>query len=172
MNPPEDPDRDPVSVLFVCLGNICRSPLAEGVMLRLLEEEGLADRVRVESAGTGGYHAGESPDPRSVEVARRNGIELRGEARQVRAGDLESFDYVVAMDRSNLRNIEGMISPGPDGATLHLLREFDPERGSDVDLEVPDPYFGGTDGFDRVYDMIERSCRGLLDRLLSEHDAA
>lgn len=163
-------DAPAVSVLFVCLGNICRSPLAEGVLLDLLDERGLSGRVEVDSAGTGAYHVGESPDPRSVEVARRNGIDLRGRARQVANEDLETFDYLVAMDRSNLRNLEDLASQSPDEAGLHLLREFDPEAGEGSELDVPDPYFGGDDGFDRVYEMIDRSCRVLLDRIRDEHD--
>lgn len=155
----------PVSVLFVCLGNICRSPLAEGVLNHLLAEEGLAEEVRVDSAGTGAYHVGESPDPRSVKVARKNGIELDGRARQVRPDDLDAFDYVVAMDRSNLRNVESL---GEGSASIHLLREFDPESPDDDD--VPDPYFGGPGGFDRVYEMVDRSCRRLLERIRADRD--
>ena len=159
-----------VSVLFVCLGNICRSPLAEGVFLRLLEEKGLGDRVKVDSAGTGAYHVGESPDPRSVDVARRNGIELTGQARQVSEADLDDFDYLVAMDRSNLQNLESLASAGDGDASLHLLREFDPEGGPGSDRDVPDPYYGGPGGFDRVYEMVDRSCRRLLDRIRDDHD--
>lgn len=153
-----------VSILFVCLGNICRSPLAEGVMEELLAAEELSGRVRVDSAGTGAYHVGESPDSRSVDVARRNGIQLSGSARQVREEDLNAFDYVIAMDRSNLRNLERL---GEGQASVHLLREFDPESPDDED--VPDPYYGGPGGFDRVYGMVDRSCRGLLERVRSDH---
>jgi len=164
MAPPSEASRQ-VSILFVCLGNICRSPLAEGVMEDLLAREGLADRVRVDSAGTGAYHVGESPDPRSVDVAERNGIELTGRARQVEPGDLEAFDYVVAMDRSNLRSVEQL---GDGRARIHLLREFDPDSPDDED--VPDPYYGGPGGFDRVYEMVDRSCRRLLERIRADHD--
>jgi len=158
-------DDETVSVLFVCLGNICRSPLAEGVFLELVREEDLDHRFEVDSAGTGAYHVGESPDPRSVEVARRNGIELRGAARQVTTGDLDTYDYVLAMDRSNLRNLESLEAPS-SSASVRLLREFDPD--ADGDLDVPDPYYGGPGGFDRVYEMIDRSCRVLLEEIL-EH---
>lgn len=156
-------------MLFVCLGNICRSPLAEGVFVQLLEEEGLDDRVEVDSAGTGAYHVGESPDPRSVEVARRNGVALRGQARQAVADDLEQFDYVVAMDRSNLRNLRSLVPGGGATARLHLLREFDPKADGEADRDVPDPYYGGADGFDKVYEMVDRSCRALLEKIRSEH---
>ena len=170
MNPesPESID-DTIAVLFVCLGNICRSPLAEGVFLDLLEQEEVAHRFRVDSAGTGAYHVGESPDPRSVDVARRNGITLRGRARQVETSDFRTFDYVLAMDRSNLQSLESLASRHAGGARLHLLREFDSEAGEGADLDVPDPYYGGEDGFDVVYRMVDRSCRTLLERIRDEH---
>lgn len=160
------PASRPVSVLFVCLGNICRSPLAEGVFTSLLEQEGMADRFRVDSAGTGSWHVGEPPDRRAAAVARRHGIRLTGRARRTAAEDLDAFDWVIAMDTSNLRALERL---GDGGATarLHLLREFEPE-GDGEDLDVPDPYYGGDDGFQRVYEMIERCCRGLLDHIRDE----
>jgi protein-tyrosine phosphatase len=149
------------SVLFVCLGNICRSPLAEGVTRHLAGELGLGDRIRIESAGTGSWHVGEAPDPRSREVARRNGVSLDGQrARRVAPEDLHEFDLVVAMDRSNLDALEALVERHGGSARLALLRDFDPEPG---DGEVPDPYYGGPDGFDRVYEMVRRSCRRLLD---------
>lgn len=155
------PDSRATSVLFVCLGNICRSPLAEGVLLHLVEEAGLGDGVRVDSAGTGAWHVGERPDPRSLEVAERHGIELPGRARRVTEDDFHHFDRIVAMDRSNLSDLESL---RPEGAraTLSLLRDHDPDPGEG---EVPDPYYGGDDGFDRVYEMVRRSCAALLDDL-------
>lgn len=149
------------SVLFVCLGNICRSPLAEGVFRSLVREEGIEDRFTIDSAGTGAWHVGEPPDPRSIEVAASNGVPLDGCARQVRPEDLERFDVVIAMDRENLRNLERMAANGTR-ARIHLLREFDPEGGGD---EVPDPYYGGPRGFQDVYEMVHRSCRSLLEEL-------
>lgn len=154
------------NILFVCLGNICRSPLAEGVFRHLAQEAGRSERYRVDSAGTGGWHAGESPDPRSVEVAARHGIELDGEARQLHPEDFLTFDLIVAMDRDNLRNIEAVRPSGADRPALALLREFDPETAGD--LEVPDPYYGGPNGFDHVYAMVHRSCELLLARLEGE----
>ncbi|MBW3536060.1 MAG: hypothetical protein KY453_12745, partial [Gemmatimonadetes bacterium] len=124
------------SVLFVCLGNICRSPLAEGVFAHLVRERGLEDAYRVDSAGTGAYHVGDAPDRRSVDVARRNGVALEGRARQVAATDFREWDVVVAMDRENLRNLEALAERSGGGARLHLLRDFDPEPGHG---EVPDP---------------------------------
>ena len=155
----------PFSVLFVCLGNICRSPLAEGVFLHLAREAGLEATLRVDSAGTGAWHAGEAADPRSREVAERKGIVLESRARQVRAQDFHDFDVIVAMDRSNLQDLEA-IRPGEGArARLVLMRDYDPEPG---DREVPDPYYGGPDGFDQVFEMVHRSARGLLDEILRD----
>lgn len=158
------PEPDGSSVLFVCLGNICRSPLAEGVFLHLAAESGLAEEFTADSAGTGAWHIGERPDPRSLEVAKRHGIELPGHARRVTEDDFHRFDRIVAMDRSNLRDLESL---RPEGARarLELLRDHDPEPG---DGEVPDPYYGGDDGFDRVYVMVRRSCEALLDDLRTQ----
>lgn len=154
----------PTRILFVCLGNICRSPLAAGVFRHLADAAGADDLFEVESAGTGAWHVGEPPDLRSQHVARKHGIELRGRARRVTPDDLTAFDLVVAMDRENLTRLESLRDPRGAPARLHLLREFDPEAHGD--LEVPDPYYGGPNGFDHVYDMIERSCRVLLENLL------
>ena len=149
-------------MLFVCLGNICRSPTAEGVMRHLVEEEGLGGEIELDSAGTGGWHVGDSPDPRSREAARRRGIVVAGAARQVSRADFDDFDLILAMDRANLRDLRE-IAP-PDGrAELKLLREFDPDSAGGGDLDVPDPYYGGPDGFDDVLDLVEAACRGLLD---------
>jgi protein-tyrosine phosphatase len=162
--PASDSDSAPLSVLFVCLGNICRSPLAEGVFLHLVREEGLEDRFRVDSAGTGAWHVGERPDARSVAVARAHGVDLPGCARQVRPDDFDRFDVIVAMDRENLADLQGLSANGAR-ARLHLLRAFDPEGG---DGEVPDPYFGGEDGFETVYRMVHRSCVRLLEELRTD----
>jgi len=156
-------DSRPTSILFVCLGNICRSPLAEGVFLHLIAESGSDGHVVVDSAGTGAWHVGERPDPRSLEVAERHGIELPGHARRVTEEDFRRFDRIVAMDRSNLSDLESL-RPADSDAVLELLRDHDPDPG---DGEVPDPYYGGDDGFDRVYRMVRRSCEVLLDKVLS-----
>jgi protein-tyrosine phosphatase len=150
-------------ILFVCMGNICRSPTAEGVMRRLLDEAGLADRVDVESAGTGGWHAGEPPDERATLAARRRGVTLEGAARQVRSDDFRRFDLLIALDRSNLRELL-LRAPDEDAAEkVRLLREFDPAAAGDLD--VPDPYYGGDRGFETVLDMVAAACRGLIDEL-------
>ncbi len=145
------------------MGNICRSPTAEGVMRRLLDEAGLADRIEVESAGTGGWHAGEPPDERATLAARRRGVTLEGAARQVRPDDFRTFDLLIALDRSNLRDLL-LRAPDEDAAEkVRLLREFDPAAAGDLD--VPDPYYGGDRGFETVLDMVEAACRGLIDEL-------
>lgn len=156
-----------IGVLFVCLGNICRSPVAEGVFRDLIEREGVADRFEVDSAGTSSYHTGDAPDERTQEVARRRGITLDHAARQVLAEDFERFDYVLAMDLSNLGKLERAAQQVRGAAELHLLRSFDPEAGDD--LEVPDPYFGGDRGFEDVHDMVERACGGLLRHIREQN---
>jgi len=154
-----------MKLLFVCMGNICRSPTAEGVMRRLVDEAGLADRVEVESAGTGGWHAGEPPDERATFAARRRGVKLEGAARQVRAADFRDFDLLIAMDRANLRELLAA-APDEDAAErVRLLREFDPASSGAPDLDVPDPYYGGDRGFETVLDMVGAACRELLDEL-------
>lgn len=155
-----------ISVLFVCLGNICRSPLGEGVLLHRLAEAGLSDRVDVDSAGTGAWHVGQRPDSRSIAVAKKHGIELPGTARRVRLEDFFEFQLVLAMDRSNLADLKDLESGSGSDASIRLLLEFDPEASDDLD--VPDPYYGGPDGFDRVYDMVDRACAALVDHLERE----
>ena len=157
--------KEPVRVLFVCMGNICRSPLAEGVFRELVQRAGLADSIEIDSAGIGDWHVGELPDPRTRAVAERRGLKLVSRARQVIPDDLEQFDYVVAMDEENLRGLRRLrADAGPD-TQVRRLREFDREADA---LDVPDPYYGGDDGFERVHDMVERACAGLLEHIRSE----
>ncbi len=160
-----------VQVCFVCLGNICRSPTAEGVMRRLVTEAGLEQQVAVDSAGTAAYHAGEPADPRSAQAARERGVRLAGVARQFRVDDFDRFDYVLAMDRENLAALKAL-APHPEAAArIHLLRSFDP--GSAGEPDVPDPYYGGyyggPHGFDRVFEICERGCRAFLEHVRREH---
>jgi protein-tyrosine phosphatase len=150
-------------LLFVCLGNICRSPTAEGVMRHLLAAEGLTDTVEIESAGTGDWHVGHAPDRRSVGAAAGRGIELTGQARQVAPADFETFDLILAMDRSNHDDLL-VLAPDDDArARVRLLREYDPAAVAAGELEVPDPYYGGDDGFEDVLDLVTRACEGLLE---------
>jgi len=146
-----------VRVLFVCLGNICRSPTAEGVFRDLVEREGLADMIHVDSAGTAAYHVGAPPDSRAQAEAQRRGIDLSGlRGRQAQPGDFHQFDYVLAMDSENHRNLQG-ICPMESEDKLHMFLDFAPN----VSLrDVPDPYYSG--GFDTVYDMIDDAAKGLL----------
>ena len=153
----------PARVLFVCMGNICRSPTAEGVMRRLLDEAGLSDRIEVDSAGTGAWHAGCGPDPRAVAAAARRGISLTGAARQVRLSDFDDFDLIVALDAENARDLRRLAPDDEARAKVRLLREYDPRH--DDDLDVPDPYYGANDGFGHVLDLVDAACCGLIDDL-------
>ena len=150
-------------VLFVCLGNICRSPAAEGVFLHLLAQEGLEDRFVVDSAGTGGWHAGQPADRRMRAAAERRGIHLPSRARQLDAGDLRSFDYILTMDGSNLADVNALARE-VGGATARIEPMVRYCRRIEA-LEVPDPYYGGPDGFEDVLDLLEDACRGLLEEL-------
>lgn len=148
-----------VRVLFVCLGNICRSPTAEGVFRKLATEEGLHEHIETDSAGTHAYHIGHAPDARAQEAARRRGVDLSGlRGRQATRGDIECFDYVLAMDRENYENLLDICPEGHEHK-IRLFMEFAPGW---PEQEVPDPYFGGAAGFDRVLDMIEEASAGLL----------
>ena len=149
-------------ILMVCLGNICRSPTAEGVLRSIAAREFRGMSIEVDSAGTANYHVGEPPDRRTVAAARRRGYELESlRARQVRSSDFEEFDYVLAMDRANLAEIE-QLAPVDPAAQLGLFLDFAPACGSEV---VPDPYYGGAEQFERVLDLCEAGARGLLRKL-------
>jgi protein-tyrosine phosphatase len=152
---------------FVCLGNICRSPIGEGVMRHLLREASLAERVEVDSAGTAGYHAGDAPDARARSAGRRVGIDVGGRARQFKRADFERFDYVLAMDRSNFEDLCELAPDAPARAKVHLLRSFD--AASPAGASVPDPYYGGDEDFDDVVQICLVACKPLLDRLRREH---
>jgi protein-tyrosine phosphatase len=159
-------DDRPTRVLFVCLGNICRSPLAESIFKHQIRQRGVERLFEVDSAGTSNYHIGDPPDPRSVATARARGVDVTGAGRQLTADDLKTFDYVIVMDRENLAAVRRLSSRAGEGsARVHLLREWDSlERSADV----PDPYYGGPRGFDAVHDIVERSCAALLDELLAD----
>lgn len=151
-------------VLFVCLGNICRSPIAQGVFENVLRREGLDDRVVVDSAGTGGWHVGSPPDERAVESAARRGLHIDGQrARTLTPEDCDRFDYVLTMDEQNYRNVSAIC---PNNARILPFLDFDPEG---PEREVPDPYFGEADGFERVIDLVERASEGLVEDIKKRH---
>jgi protein-tyrosine phosphatase len=152
------------AILFVCMGNLCRSPLAEGVFRHKAAERGVSNRFHIESAGTGGWHAGEPPDHRVREVATRNGVTLDGTARQITRHDFKRFDHILCMDEDNR---EDLLAMGVPREKLRLLLECD--RNASMH-EVPDPYYGGTDGFELVYRLVDAACDALLDALLAEDE--
>ncbi len=155
-----------VNVLFVCLGNICRSPAAEGVFRALCRREGLADHIGIDSAGTSGWNIGRPPDPRSQAATRRRGIDLSAQrARRVTAEDFRRFDYVVAMDSANISALTA-ISPADADDRIHLLLDFAPTAGR---REIPDPYHGGAAGFETMLDLIELGAAGLLRHIRDRH---
>lgn len=156
-----------IAVLVVCTGNICRSPTGEGVLRRMVEERGLAERVRIASAGTHDYHVGEPPDPRTVKHALKRGYDLSAQrAMQVTKEDFENFDYILAMDRGHLRILRQM-QPADARAKVGLFLEASAKwKGEDV----PDPYYGGAAGFDQVLDMVEESSARWLERFEAEVD--
>jgi len=149
------------SVLFICMGNICRSPLAEGLFIHHANRRGVLGRFSVDSAGTGGWHAGERPDPRSLAVAAKNGVTLPGHARQVVVEDFTRFDHLLCMDHANLRHLLDMGAPEE---RTKLMLSFDPKAPL---VEVPDPYYGGDDGFDTVFAMLDRACDLAVEDLLA-----
>ncbi len=153
-----------VKVLFVCMGNICRSPTAEGVFRKILEDSALAEGIMIDSAGTHAYHIDQPPDHRAQQAAARRGIDisaLRG--RRATAEDIEEFDYVLAMDRENYHNLTRLKG---ERENIRLFLDYSENFEDD---EVPDPYYGGPNGFERVLDMIEDACRGLLADIRQRH---
>ena len=155
-----------VKVLFVCLGNICRSPAAEGVFRALLEREGMNGEIVCDSAGTGAWHVGHAPDDRMTEAAARRGVDLSPlRARKAIKADFDRFDYVVAMDQDNFNNLSRLCPPDYKGRLARMM-EFAPHMGR---REVPDPYYGGADGFELVLDLIEEAAQGLLADIRANH---
>ncbi len=171
------PASRPTSVLFVCLGNICRSPLAEGVFLHMLRERGIERRFRVDSCGTGGWHIGGLADPRMRATAKRHGIDLVSRARQVNPAidflpggstPVDGFDLIVAMDRANHRDLLALGAPSD---RVRLFRSFDPAMDGRAgrELDVPDPYTGSDDGFEQVFQIVWAGCAGMVAELGGTH---
>jgi protein-tyrosine phosphatase len=158
----------PTRVLFVCLGNICRSPAAEGVFLHLLEQSQLAEAFQVDSAGTGGWHVGKPADPRMRSAAARRGIALPSRARQLQPEDLHRFDHILTMDDENLRAVRALQRSHGGTATIAPITGHCRRLSSEA---VPDPYYGGPEGFDHVLDLLEDACQGLLADLLAARSA-
>jgi len=152
---------------FVCLGNICRSPIGEGVMRHLVEKASLSEQIEIDSAGTAGYHQGELPDSRARAAGRRCGVEVGGRAWQFKRGDFERFDYVLAMDRSNFEDLQELAPDATARKKLRLLRSFDP--ASPEGASVPDPYYGDDEDFDDVVQICLAACTPLLAWLRREH---
>jgi protein-tyrosine phosphatase len=152
-------------ILFVCLGNICRSPTAEGVMRALVATAGLEDVIEIDSAGTGAWHVGSPPDERATAEAGTRGVVLEGSARQVRTTDFKDFDLLIAMDSANRRDLRALAQGDQERAKVRLLREFDPASAGSDDLDVPDPYYGAGDGFATVFDLVHAACEGLLAQI-------
>lgn len=156
---------DQTRICFVCLGNIVRSPLGENLFRHLVEQAGLGHKYQVDSAGTSAWHVGEEPDARMRRVAARHGLKYTGRARQFETSDFEHFDWVIAMDTTNRDNLQRLANSPEQRAKIRLMRAFDPQASPNA--SVPDPYYGGIDGFEDVYQIVARASQGLLDALES-----
>ncbi len=156
---------EPIKVLFVCLGNICRSPTAQGVFAQKVKEAGLSDRISIDSAGVGHWHVGKSPDPRAMEAASSRGLDLSDQiARTITSEDFGSFDYIMAMDRDNLSELQKM-APPETRAEIELFLDYAHHSEED---EVPDPYYGGPNGFERVLNLVSEASDGLLNHIQNQ----
>jgi protein-tyrosine phosphatase len=157
-----------ICIMFVCMGNICRSPLAHGIFRDLVAEAGLAAHFHIASSGTGAWHVGQLPDTRMRQTARQHGVSLDSlRAQQFVEADLENFDHIFVMDKDNLHDVQYLDRNNEYGHKVRLFREVDPEPG---DYQVPDPYYGGAQGFEAVYAMVNRTAGELLDRLIEEYN--
>ena len=152
-------------IIFVCQGNIIRSPLAENMFRHLAQERGVGEKYQLDSAGTSAFHIGELPDHRMRQVAQEKGFQYTGKARQYMRDEFDQHDLIIVMDRSNLRILSSWASTEEE-KKIRMMREFDPQGSAGMD--VPDPYYGGLDGFDKTFEIVKRSCQGLLEALESE----
>lgn len=155
-----------VKVLFVCLGNICRSPLAEGIFRHKITGKGLDHLVQADSCGTANYHVGDLPDPRTRANAEKNGVKLQHHGRQLSPNDLEQFDFILAMDHSNYQNILSLEDASQHAHKITLMREFDPIHNTG---EVPDPYYGNEKDFQEVFEILDRSIHSFIQHLEAKH---
>jgi protein-tyrosine phosphatase len=153
-----------IKVLFVCLGNICRSPLAEGIFLELIRKNQLEDKIQVDSAGTSAYHIGELADYRTRQVAEKRGIKLVHRARQIRKDDFQRFDYILAADKSTYAHLKKLQDDEPTKAQLHLIRDWQGKN-----LEVPDPYYGTMKDFEEGYELLQDALKPFLEYLREQH---
>lgn len=158
-----------MKICFVCQGNIIRSPLAENIFIQLASEKGIGDNYQVGSAGTSAYHVGEEPDSRMRQIAREKGLIYTGRAKQFRRDDFGRFDLIVALDKANRRILQDWAVTSDQAKKIHLMREYDPQGGEDLD--VPDPYYGGIDGFTTTFEIVYRSCVGLLKELEGDQNS-
>jgi protein-tyrosine phosphatase len=156
-----------MKICFVCQGNIIRSPLAEHLFRHLAEEQGVSEKYQLDSAGTSAYHAGEAPDRRMRQVAARHGFEYTGQAKQFWRQNLDDYDLIIVMDQNNREILASMAEDQDHMGKIRMMREFDPQGNSDQD--VPDPYYGGLEGFEKTFQIVKRSAKGLLEALESGH---
>ncbi len=157
-----------IRLLFVCLGNICRSPAAEGIMASIVEKNGLQDVIEVDSAGTSGWHEGELPDERMRSHGERRGYDFCSPARKFRQSDFGDFDYILVMDRQNFANVKSMATVREQTDKIHMMTEF--SRQYTYHDHIPDPYYGGASGFELVLDLLEDACEGLLQTIKKEYN--
>ncbi|HUX20675.1 MAG TPA: low molecular weight protein-tyrosine-phosphatase [Spirochaetia bacterium] len=152
-----------MKIMFVCTGNICRSPLAEAVFRQMADDAGVGGQFEIRSSGTTAYHVGQAADERMRAVSAAHGVEIRNRSKQLTRSDIDGYDLILAMDRSNLREIGHIAGSSLPKDRVRLFREYDPQGG--IDSEVPDPYYGGQSGFEGVFAMVERTCAALLTTL-------